>query len=474
MAGTELERGDLLIQNARLIDGTGALPKTGVSILISDGRIAAIGRKVGGHNVEKLDAQGLTVLPGLIDAHVHLYSVPGAFCRGDSLEVIRQLQRIHLRAYLACGVTTLLDVGTPSADEARTIQGWLSAGHPGPRVFFLSPGFSPGGYPPRGTGFPAGFGPPVSSPQDVEQRFEESEGLDAVGVKVFLESGFGAERWRIHPPEVRKAIQEGAAERGLPLYVHSWTEADTNVALDMGVYTLAHAHGLASDEIIARAKAQSTYVMSTSSVPDANSIHEEPDRLDDPLVQLVVPKAELDTARQPGSWDKLARGTAIMLSSEDASEDELAAMAQSIYGDLSAQVLQRTEAIAKLHSAGIPIVAGSDSGNWPLIPYFFHGPTMLREIELLGESGLSAMEAIQAATVVPARMLNKSREIGTVEVGTVEVGTVEVGKQADLVIVREDPLEDLRALRSIEWTVQRGIARSPREWMEAEAGPLES
>ena len=64
MAGTELERGDLLIQNARLIDGTGALPKTGVSILISDGRIAAIGRKVGGHNVEKLDAQGLTVLPG--------------------------------------------------------------------------------------------------------------------------------------------------------------------------------------------------------------------------------------------------------------------------------------------------------------------------------------------------------------------------------------------------------------------------
>ena len=66
------------------------------------------------------------------------------------------------------------------------------------------------------------------------------------------------------------------------------------------------------------------------------------------------------------------------------------------------------------------------------------------------------MEAIQAATSVPATMLGLSDDIGTVE----------VGKQADLLIVRDDPLGDLRALRTIQWTVKGGVAKSPKEWLE--------
>ena len=90
------------------------------------------------------------------------------------------------------------------------------------------------------------------------------------------------------------------------------------------------------------------------------------------------------------------------------------------------------------------------------MPQMFHGPTSLREIELLGLAGLSPMEAIQAATSVPATMLGLSDDIGTVE----------VGKQADLLIVRDDPLGDLRALRTIQWTVKGGVAKSPKEWLE--------
>jgi len=60
-----------------------------------------------------------------------------------------------------------------------------------------------------------------------------------------------------------------------------------------------------------------------------------------------------------------------------------------------------------------------------------------------------------AATSVPATMLGLAAEIGTVE----------VGKRADLIIVHEDPLKDLRALRTIEWTLKDGIAHSPAEWM---------
>lgn len=88
---------------------------------------------------------------------------------------------------------------------------------------------------------------------------------------------------------------------------------------------------------------------------------------------------------------------------------------------------------------------------------FFHGTSTLREIELVGRAGLSAMDAIAAATRIPARMLGLADEIGTVE----------VGKRADLVIVRDDPLVDLRALRTVLWTVKDGVAHTPVEWMGA-------
>ena len=131
------EHEKLLIEHARLIDGTGTLPQEDVSILISDGRIERIEQQIFDPEAKKLDASGLTVLPGLIDSHVHISSVPGAGYRGDSLEVIRELQRFHLRAYLACGVTTILDTAIP-VDEAHVIQSWLDAGHHGPRLLVLS------------------------------------------------------------------------------------------------------------------------------------------------------------------------------------------------------------------------------------------------------------------------------------------------------------------------------------------------
>lgn len=89
------------------------------------------------------------------------------------------------------------------------------------------------------------------------------------------------------------------------------------------------------------------------------------------------------------------------------------------------------------------------------VPVLFHGSSMLREVELLGEAGLTPLDAIASATRVPAAMLGLADEIGTVE----------VGKRADLVVVRDDPLADLRALRTIRWTVKDGVAHTPAEWM---------
>jgi imidazolonepropionase-like amidohydrolase len=104
----------------------------------------------------------------------------------------------------------------------------------------------------------------------------------------------------------------------------------------------------------------------------------------------------------------------------------------------------------------VPLVVGSDSGNWPLFPYYFHGPTTWRELRMLAEAGLSPQEILRAATVNPAKMLALDDRIGTVE----------VGKLADLVVVSDDPLVDVeRAMRSLRYTIRAGVARTPDAWM---------
>jgi len=100
-------------------------------------------------------------------------------------------------------------------------------------------------------------------------------------------------------------------------------------------------------------------------------------------------------------------------------------------------------------------VIGTDTPGTPYFHCNFHGPTVLREIDLVAAAGLSPQEALAAATRVPAEMVGLGEELGTVE----------VGKKADMVVLDGDPLKDLSALRSIRWTIKDGVARSPLDWM---------
>jgi hypothetical protein len=94
--------------------------------------------------------------------------------------------------------------------------------------------------------------------------------------------------------------------------------------------------------------------------------------------------------------------------------------------------------VRALHDAGVPIVAGTDEG----IP----GHSVHREIELYVEAGLSPMEALQAATLVPARAMRLDAELGTIE----------RGKRADFVVLDANPLEQIRNIRRVRWTVTNG------------------
>jgi imidazolonepropionase-like amidohydrolase len=116
------------------------------------------------------------------------------------------------------------------------------------------------------------------------------------------------------------------------------------------------------------------------------------------------------------------------------------------------------QSIRYLKEAGVPLVVGSDSGNWPLFPYYFHGPTTWRELRMLAEAGLSQPEILRAATVDAAEMLGLSDHISAVD----------VGKVADLLVVRDDPLVDVeKSMRSLQYTIRAGVARTPDGWTAA-------
>ncbi len=451
---------DLLIRHARLWDGTGAAVTPDVSILIRAGRISQIGDIPDAQGVPTLDVHGDTVLPGLIDGHVHVSLNPGGRQRSDTTSASLDLRHRHLRAYLACGVTTVLDTGITVAD-AHEVDAWLAAGNAGPQVLMLMPALTT----PQGYGTFAGMGQlfvGVASAQDIEDRFSDSQGLPVMGVKVFMESGFGpVPTLPVHSLTMREHIARAAATRKLPIYVHAFVEADQNLALDMGAHALVHAGFAAkqpSAQFVQRLARSGAYVVSTIAVEDALLIGFHPERLEDPLLRLTVPVIELRTAADPRSRHQLTRQSMAVMLPQWFPKGLHAPLAHLLATE---DIMRRWRSnvlrtVGRMHAAKVPIVMGSDSGNWPIIPYEFHGPTSLREIELLGEAGLKPHEALAAATRVAATMLGQENDIGTVE----------IGKRADLVVVRGDPLQDLRALRNIQWTIRNGVSRTPQQWMQ--------
>jgi imidazolonepropionase-like amidohydrolase len=451
-------QGDLIVRRARIVDVQGARGPT--SIRIEAGRITAIAVDVGTGPPE-LDVGGATVMPGLMDAHVHLSLTPGALTRGDDAATTRRLRLHHMRAYLASGITTIFDPGGENV-VMEDIHRSLAAGHAGPRYLGVgTPLATPDGY------MEALWPPGISRAEEVGPHMDAIIKAGGVGVKMSFERGYLAPVWRLQPPEIERAIIEEAGKRKLPLYVHAERADMIRRALAVRPHALLHGPFDGSEELAAEIAAAKIPVVTTLSLFDAPTILSQPERLAEAHIRRVVPALELSSLRDRRQARDQAFGllTEVLPFVPGRYRDLLAWFASSGPGlQISEKVNQKAGraamvAIQQLRAAGVPLVMGTDSGNWPFFPYYFHGPTSWRELRLLSEAGLTPLEVLRTATVNPARMLGLGDRLGTVE----------VGKLGDLIVVGDDPLADVgKAMQSLRYTIRAGVARTPDEWMASE------
>ena len=178
--------------------------------------------------------------------------------------------------------------------------------------------------------------------------------------------------------------------------------------------------------------------------------------LDDERVQRTVLADELETARSPEVL-KAFQSEVLEIAAPGTPEGLRNLMARAFAGEAPVQrrLSKALRTSSRLHEAGVPLVLGSDSGNWPVIPYMFHGPTTHVELAMLSRAGLSPLEVLTAATQTPARMLGLEDEIGLIE----------SGMRADLVILPGNPLVESRFLGHAEWVIRNGEIRTPEDWM---------
>jgi imidazolonepropionase-like amidohydrolase len=398
-----------MLVRGRLIDGTGAPPIEEGAVLIRDGRVAAAGpaAAVAGRAAAgevELGGSGLTVLPGLVDAHVHLMMATWSeHERGvDPASVSRSSLRgaRNARDALAHGVTTVRDCGAwhRGIFELRTL---VDGGElPGPRMVLCGSALATTG----------GHGPTVSVQADGDAgvraatRAQVSAGADFI--KVMATGGTATPGERTEDVQFTRAeltaIMDEAHRRAKRVAAHCSCLAGAQAALDAGVDTIEHGIEL-DDALCARMADRNVFLVSTLA-----------------LTHLEASSDPETGGIPPWTRERAKRACVLQLAS-----------------------FQR----ARTH--GVPIAIGTDADG------LTHrlGSGMLPELEWVVRAGVPPLEALQAATLGSAQALGWSDRIGSLE----------PGKLADLVLVHGDPVADLRALRRVALVLKGGevVHRGP-------------
>jgi imidazolonepropionase-like amidohydrolase/ABC-type multidrug transport system permease subunit len=442
----DLRRGQTwLIQNARIFVGNGKVIESG-AVLVRAGKIAAVydgsfpdAKKL---NAEPIGAAGKTVLPGLIDMHVHI-GAPGGFYEDFNRYSDPKNVEHALEAYLYCGVTAARSVGD-ALDAMLRLRDLFSTGEKlGTELFFCGPMFTAEGG--HGTEYFKEVPEPMRSkmlaqfvrlPKSADEGRRQVDDLVRQGVhaiKGILDRGVPSYPFNRIDVKILSAVAEEAHAKHLPVAVHTDSLADVTDAIAMGADSIEH--GSFSEEI-----------------PDATIVEIKARGIAyDPTLSV----AEGFTSFARGDTSLLKRSLMQQVTSKDLIAGTERAATSEQYKKMREGISRYPTSLAigeknlqKAWHAGVMLVTGSDAGNFLVM----HGPTVQHEIELWVAAGIPPEVALQAATLNAAKLLRAENRIGTIE----------KGKEASLLIVDGNPLQDVRALSAISVVLMKGerVARS--------------
>lgn len=400
--------GALVLLGGTLIDGTGKTPLVDSAVVIEGDRISAIGPRSevkipDGASV--VDARGKYVLPGLWDMHAHFYQVEFG------------------PAYLAAGITTARDVGnefefaTSLRDAAKHGRGL------GPRMLL------------------AGYIDGKNSQNQFDVQVETPEEVRAA-VARYKNAGFEQLKIRDNvKPETFKLITAEAHRLGMTVTGHVPKGMNALQAIEAGMDQISHINFVYPVFESKGAKPDQLPLMLDLESPEtkrALRVFKEKGTVIDPTMSTIElmlrPKSVSIRSFEPG-MDKVPPEFVAQLDKRGTPPEALEPIREATKQILSI--------ILAMHRAGVPIIPGTDVS----VP----GHSLHRELELYVQAGFTPMEAIQAATFVPARVMKLENE----------VGTIEAGKRADVIIVDANPLENISNIRKLRFVVAQGRLYDP-------------
>ncbi len=415
----------LAIVGGFLIDGSGGPPQHDAVVLVRGDEIIAVGSE-GDIEIPPgarvIDANGFTVMPGLIDTHVHLdilghgdYPTWHEMVRGDYGEVM-ELSAAQL---LAHGVTTARDAGGELEASVRTRDRIERGDVPGPRLF-VGGGWIQNWEDERARQHYRRFNFNVHTVEEARQTTRRLIEGGADVIKAY--SGLTLEQMR--------AITDEAHRLGKIVGAHVYTDSEIQVAIHGGVDFLDHAgsghqNPLYSDETLR--------LMALTQIPVGQSISH----------RVTLYPAHLswpERVHDPGLRKELGRFA-------DPIIESLRAFPTLSYFDrIQLQMRVAPKAAAQLFAAGAKIVMGTDSGT----PGFFHRDAVWREADaLVRMAGMSPNEVILAATRDAAATLR------------IEAGRILPGLLADIILVKGNPLDSVLYLQNVELVIKGGVVQDP-------------
>ncbi len=429
-------RSSTLLQNVKIFVGNGTIVERG-AVLVRNGKIAEIFGTPPANpktlNADVIDAAGKTLMPGLIDMHVHI-GAPGGVYTDASKYADPNLGKRRLAAYLYSGITAVRSTGDWLHDSLDLRKQINSGNYLGAELFAYGPLFTAAGGHPEEiiAGIPAPMRESARAEflREPKTEAEARQQVDALkrdgvdGIKAVLESGNALwGRFNRLNTGIYGAVISEALKDNLPSATHTGSAADVRDAIQAGTNSIEHGSmiDLISEELFVEMKQKRIAYDPTLSVYEglADLRTGDASPLNRSLLQQVGPADLLESTRN--MLQKAKHGNP--------------AEFQPVLDRINRNLLSA-------YKSGVMLITGSDAGNMLVI----HGPTVQHELELWVKAGIPPAAALQAATFNAAQVLRASDRIGLIQ----------KGRDATFVLLDGDPVADISVTEHINSVYFRG------------------